>query len=750
VAPNANNTVHILTGTTVTATFGSVYHAYNMTVEPGARLWNNNTGATNLSYVSIYGTMLRCDGDVGNGATLDGISFNIEGTNVLVSGTGQFNAARIRKNFNSNPVSGASLTSTSLTIAMDVNLRFSGGTNTMIYNNFSGTSTFNVTINAGSTVSILGAGGQGNVGIDGVDGTGAGNRSGTFTVNGTLLVTNIVYISTNNTAGACAFVINTGGYVRTAQVSSAASGAAGHTFTMAAGATLELTGVTAAWATYSATNNTFLFHANSLVDYTGLGTQNVAAVAGGYGNLRIGGSGTKSLGGNTLVKGDLDIVNTLGAAVLDVSLLNRELTVLGNWNSYGETAFTERTGTARVVFSGTATQVVNTTGGERFNVLRVATTGGADRVRFDSDVTVGDSLRMVRGVIDLNGNALSIGNTSPSGISSPYAFGTLRYILSERTDMASTVRWTMNAVTGARTIPFGTASAYVPFTFDHTAGNAGVVSVATYGTPADNLPWPVGPVAVNNLNSFIGLTPDNRTATVDRFWNVSSSGAPTAALTFNYAASELPGTPYNAPLGIAAQRYDDALNTWLPPLEGQSSSAYQVTVPGVTGFGTWALSAMTSPLPIELLSFGAEPSGSSVDLNWMTATERDNAYFTVLRSADALHFTEVTRITGAGVSLSVLSYAAVDDLPLPGVSYYKLRQTDVDGRSTESQVVAVYRQLVLDAQWSVYPNPATDHITLVGQTKDEITPLRILDMQGRQVLYSDGNSSRIGIAMRSR
>ncbi|MFN3875380.1 MAG: hypothetical protein ACK4L7_05675, partial [Flavobacteriales bacterium] len=145
--PNANNTVWIRPGTTVTAVFGAVYHCRNLIVEAGGKLFNNNTGPTNLSYVTIYGTTLRCDGTIGNSPTLDGISFNIEGANVLLDGAGQFEAARIRKNFSTNPVTGEVLTTTNLTIDKDIMLRFSGGSNTMIYNNFDGTTIFNVTIN---------------------------------------------------------------------------------------------------------------------------------------------------------------------------------------------------------------------------------------------------------------------------------------------------------------------------------------------------------------------------------------------------------------------------------------------------------------------------------------------------------------------------------------------------------------------------------------------------------------------------
>ncbi len=99
----------------------------------------------------------------------------------------------------------------------------------------------------------------------------------------------------------------------------------------------------------------------------------------------------------------------------------------------------------------------------------------------------------------------------------------------------------------------------------------------------------------------------------------------------------------------------------------------------------------SNPLPIELLSFDALPNGNVVNLEWSTASEIDNLWFDVERSADAYEFADVIRVPGAINSQSTLHYSAVDVQPLSGTSYYRLRQTDVDGTSTVSNVVTVVR-----------------------------------------------------------
>ncbi|MBL0049861.1 MAG: T9SS type A sorting domain-containing protein [Bacteroidetes bacterium] len=94
-------------------------------------------------------------------------------------------------------------------------------------------------------------------------------------------------------------------------------------------------------------------------------------------------------------------------------------------------------------------------------------------------------------------------------------------------------------------------------------------------------------------------------------------------------------------------------------------------------------------LPIELSSFTAELKGAAVAVNWSTASEINNNYFTVLRSGDAVNFEELKRIKGAGNSSNTLSYEIVDNSPMNGMNYYQLKQTDFDGTTSLSDIVAV-------------------------------------------------------------
>ncbi len=110
-------------------------------------------------------------------------------------------------------------------------------------------------------------------------------------------------------------------------------------------------------------------------------------------------------------------------------------------------------------------------------------------------------------------------------------------------------------------------------------------------------------------------------------------------------------------------------------------------------------------LPIELLSFTANANDEHVKINWVTASESNNEYFTVEKSLDGIKFEILAKIDGAGNSSQILNYSAVDNAPLNGISYYRLKQTDYSGKTEYSNMVAVEFKIINDFIFNIYPNP---------------------------------------------
>jgi hypothetical protein len=142
------------------------------------------------------------------------------------------------------------------------------------------------------------------------------------------------------------------------------------------------------------------------------------------------------------------------------------------------------------------------------------------------------------------------------------------------------------------------------------------------------------------------------------------------------------------------------------------------------------------PLPVELLSFDAKPSDSQVYVEWATASETNSSFFEVQRSSDGTNFLPIGRVQAAGFSNNRIDYGFVDDDPLPGLSYYRLRQVDTDGTWAFSRAVPVrFQSNVNSTGLDLYPNPANESVTLGFDLSNESGVVwRIMDTSGRLVI----------------
>ena len=110
-------------------------------------------------------------------------------------------------------------------------------------------------------------------------------------------------------------------------------------------------------------------------------------------------------------------------------------------------------------------------------------------------------------------------------------------------------------------------------------------------------------------------------------------------------------------------------------------------------------------LPIELLSFNATLNEGNALLDWSTASETNNAFFTVEKTIDGVNYEKLAIVDGSGTSTQQHHYATCDKHPFIGISYYRLKQTDFNGLSKYFSPVEV--EFTGDGSFavSVYPVP---------------------------------------------
>lgn len=192
------------------------------------------------------------------------------------------------------------------------------------------------------------------------------------------------------------------------------------------------------------------------------------------------------------------------------------------------------------------------------------------------------------------------------------------------------------------------------------------------------------------------------------------------------STSEWPTSDGTATYGGATQLWG---TTWT--VSDINSATFGAAISADVRNGTARVDHMTvtvyyqSTLPIELLDLRAAAEGNSVRISWVTATETNNDHFVIQRSRDGVVFEDVGYQDGAGTSVSVLNYSVVDDDPLPGTAFYRLKQVDIDGTSTLSQVVAVSNSP--ENELAVYPNPTLDGVFTIQGIQLERDQVAVYD-----------------------
>lgn len=162
--------------------------------------------------------------------------------------------------------------------------------------------------------------------------------------------------------------------------------------------------------------------------------------------------------------------------------------------------------------------------------------------------------------------------------------------------------------------------------------------------------------------------------------------------------------------------------------------------PGCTGFDDFCPYYIESGvMPVEYLSFTGESTGNKNTLKWATASETGNDYFTLERSMDGSDFEAISTVNGAGSSTTINNYEAVDNNPVKGNNYYRLKQTDYDGKFEYTTTIAIKcfkdDQLIING---IYPNPNSGEFVIEMELAKPLEmEIQLLNVIGQAVYKED-------------
>jgi hypothetical protein len=402
-----------------------------------------------------------------------------------------------------------------------------------------------------------------------------------------------------------------------------------------------------------------------------------------------------------------------------------DIAVAGNWVVSGTASFTEGAGT--VTFNGAGIQSLTNAAGETFNNLTL-NNSSVSGITFNNNVTISTVLTMTDGNVNLSGTTLTLSSTANGalvhGLTS--ASGWMYGGFFTRTFAATGGSATIAVGNVAGLFPMGSATDWRPFFIgkNSIANSGGTITVShTNGTGSTTVAFAEGIVRRHNsswtLTKSAGLT----TGT----WAVRAGG--TSFGTIEAGAAGLADLRMCTTTGV--------VGTHGPATGGPD---YRVNRTGVTiasplanTYHVASTDAVNSPLPIELISFNANLKSDIVELDWTTASELNNDFFTIerLNEEDDM-FDQIATIKGSGTINEARSYQAYDFVPNIGKNYYRLKQTDFDGQFSYSKIVMVDFTETGEIV-NIYPNPVNQQ-TLTIEVKQlksgQQVPLQIRSMLG--------------------
>jgi hypothetical protein len=153
----------------------------------------------------------------------------------------------------------------------------------------------------------------------------------------------------------------------------------------------------------------------------------------------------------------------------------------------------------------------------------------------------------------------------------------------------------------------------------------------------------------------------------------------------------------------------------------------------ISSFSELALvSASATALPVTWLSVSGQVNGAKILINWATASESNTASFTIEHSPDGLKFISLENVPAAGNSSATRNYQYLHGTPKTGVNYYRIRQTDKDGKYSYSKTIKVNFG-VNGLPLTVAPNPASDQLTVFLPLFRGNATIRIFNTLGQVV-----------------
>jgi hypothetical protein len=151
------------------------------------------------------------------------------------------------------------------------------------------------------------------------------------------------------------------------------------------------------------------------------------------------------------------------------------------------------------------------------------------------------------------------------------------------------------------------------------------------------------------------------------------------------------------------------------------------------------------PLPIILVDFTAISTENGVEISWTTASEINNDFFLLERSFDGITWVAIAKIKGCGTSSYMQEYEFFDTHSKYLTHYYRLKQTDYDGKYTYSNIISATIYFQENSIFTIFYDSLRESIIIdcADSTQQDIKIIEVLSLQGNVLFKTQSYSRKI-------
>ena len=367
---------------------------------------------------------------------------------------------------------------------------------------------------------------------------------------------------------------------------------------------------------------------------------------------------------------------------------------------------------------------------------------GTLNINYSSTVTISTGVNVTVGTLNINNNSdaifnnsgtLTVSNVSQGGVLNNLSTGTITVngnFSSTGSGSSVTTNGGMLNVKGSMDFPSSGKLYVVPGGQTYVDGSVTIQSNENLviGTSVNPPPYSDMVIRQNLISQASGDVTINRNGRMAVFGNVTANGGGVlftindggqvyvnGNIGFNGGGSVIDNNNDGVPYGF----YGDGsvtLNGGGSSVQGQAKQSVAIMKAEDKPFYDWVAAIAGSPLtplPVTILYFKIQDvSTSGIDLRWATATEKNFDYFQVERAGSDLNFKAIGEVSSTGGVNIAAAYTYLDNTPMNGKNYYRLKIIDLDGSFEYTGVIVAENTMAPQADVRVYPTIIDNSFTV--------------------------------------